>query len=62
MSVRIGSIIEISTSKGLAYAQYTHKHADYGALIRVIDGLYQSTPKDLDVLVNLPHRFFTFFL
>lgn len=61
MVVRIGTIIEISTSKGLAYAQYTHKHADYGYLIRIIQGLQQSTPTDIDSLAQRPTNFVTFF-
>jgi len=46
--VKIGDIIEIPTSKGLAYAQYTHNHKQrphFGALIRVLDGLFESCSK-----------------
>jgi hypothetical protein len=35
---RIGDILEIPLpGNGLGYAQYTHKHAAYGALLRVFD-------------------------
>ena len=30
MALKIGTIIEIETKKGLVYAQYTHKHDNYG--------------------------------
>ena len=33
--LKIGDIVEIETSKGNVYAQYTHKHKQYGALLRV---------------------------
>ena len=33
--LKIGDIVEIKTGKGLVYAQYTHKHQQYGALLRV---------------------------
>jgi hypothetical protein len=62
--VKIGDIIEIPTAKGLAYAQYTHKHQQsphYGALIRVLDGLFESRPKDFADLVKKRHRFVVFF-
>jgi hypothetical protein len=38
---RIGDVVEISTPRGLAYAQFTHKHVTppkFGALIRVAPG------------------------
>ena len=40
---RIGDVVEISTPRGLAYAQFTHKHdapPKFGALIRVAPGYY----------------------
>jgi hypothetical protein len=40
----IGDIIEIKTPKGLAYAQYTHRDALYGNLLRVLPGLYERQP------------------
>lgn len=61
--VKIGDIIEIPTAKGLAYAQFTHKHQQsphYGALIRVLDGLFESRPKDFAALVKKRHRFVIF--
>lgn len=61
---KIGDIIEIKTPKGLAYAQYTHKHdkpPKYGALIRVLPGLYKTRPTDFSKLVQEMERFFVFF-
>ena len=42
--VQIGDIIEIPTTKGLAYAQYTHQHPTHGGLIRVFDVLFENRP------------------
>ena len=47
--VKIGDVIEIRTSRGLAYAQHTHEHVappKYGYLIRVLPGLYGKRPTD----------------
>jgi hypothetical protein len=57
---KIGDVIEIRTNKGLAYAQYTHKHPQYGGLIRVFDHLFSSRPSKFDKLVQEPVRFSTF--
>jgi len=59
--VQIGDIIEISTAKGLAYAQYTHQHPTHGGLIRVFDPLFEKQPSDLSQLAKGPVRFSTFF-
>lgn len=56
----IGDIVEIPLpNNGTGYAQYTHKHKQYGALLRV----FQTHDKidDLAELLNLPHQFTTFF-
>jgi len=58
---KIGDIIEIPTSKGLAYAQYTHQHPQFGGLIRVFDTLQDQRPTDFVSLVNGTVRFSTFF-
>ena len=57
----IGSIVEIATPRGYAYAQYTLRHANYGHLIRVMKGLYEDPQTDLDFLVNKTTLFFIFF-
>ena len=47
--LKIGDIIEIPTRHGFAYAQFTHKHRMYGALLRVYNTIYQ-TKQSLDVI------------
>jgi len=61
---RIGDVIEIPTSEGLAYAHFTHKHdvpPRWGALIRVLPGLFFERPSDFADLVEQPPVFITFF-
>lgn len=59
---KIGDIIEIPTSKGLAYVQYTHEDSIMGSLIRVLQGFYKEriAPKELEKIINQVHRFQTF--
>ena len=45
--INIGDIIEVPTSTGLYYAQYTHSNAEYGALVRVLEGVYRNRPQDV---------------
>jgi hypothetical protein len=59
--VQLGDIIEIPTTKGLAYAQYTHQHPTHGGLIRVFDALFASRPSSFMELVAGPVRFSTCF-
>ena len=56
---KIGDIIEIPTSKGLAYVQYTHEDSIMGSLIRVLQGFYEVRPSVETILsiVNKPHKF-----
>ena len=58
---QIGDVIEIGTSRGLAYAQFTHKHPAYGALLRVLPGFYLSRPEDFSALTLAKPQFSTFF-
>jgi len=61
---KIGDIIEIPTSMGLAYAIYTHEHEQppkFGALLRVFDRLYPSRPDSLENVISDRVRFSTFF-
>ena len=61
---RFGDVVEIVTPKGVAYAQYTHRHTEpprYGALIRVLPGLHDARPKDFSALVRQPEQFSVFF-
>jgi hypothetical protein len=62
--VKLGDIVEIKTSVGLAYAIYTHVHEKppkFGAIIRVFDQLFQARPESFLELVAGPVRFVTFF-
>ncbi len=58
---KIGDIMEIPTKKGFAYAQYTHQHAQFGALIRVFDVIFQKPHEELSHVAGSPVRFSTFF-
>jgi hypothetical protein len=58
---RIGDIAEIKTEKGLAYAQYTHKHKQFGALIRIFSKLYESRLSDVSQLADAKVAFVCFF-
>lgn len=61
---KIGDIIEIQTPSGLAYAQLTHIYNDppkYGHLLRILEGLYEKRPDDLETLAAQPVQFQTFF-
>ena len=59
----IGDVVEIITSNGFAYAQLTHRHTappKYGDLIRVLNGIFDERPKDIDVVVSGDDQFRTF--
>jgi hypothetical protein len=63
---KIGDIIEVPTSKGFAYVQYTHEHKGpgtiWGSIIRVLQGFYKTriSEEELSKVVKQPHRFQTF--
>ncbi len=59
--LKIGDIVEINTAKGLAYAQYTHKHKQYGALLRVFGRLFDARPDGFVDLINSRPAFMCFF-
>jgi hypothetical protein len=59
--VRIGDIVEIPTAKGFAYAQLSHNHARYGALLRVLPGLFKSAPNNFPDLARKSENFVIFF-
>lgn len=60
-SLDIGDIIEIPTSKGLTYAQYTHDGPRGGSVICIFDALFEKRPDDFSLLVDRPVRFLTLF-
>jgi hypothetical protein len=59
--INIGDVVEIKKSKGLVYAQYTHKHPVFGALIRVFKGAYDDRVNDLEGVVMSELAFECFF-
>jgi len=59
--IKLGDVIEIPTSRGLAYAQYALRKEQWGALIRVLPGFFEKRPPTLCDLVTQKERFVTFF-
>lgn len=49
---RIGDLVEIKTAKGFSYALYTHRHSEYGVLLRVFTKQYDERPKDLSTVID----------
>lgn len=47
-----GDLVEIHVGDKKAYAQITHSHPSYPPVVRVIKGLYDTRPADLDALVS----------
>jgi hypothetical protein len=58
---QVGDVLELQTPRGLAYAQYTHRNAKFGSLIRVLPGFYADRPVDLATLVSGPSTFVVFY-
>jgi hypothetical protein len=56
---KFGDVFEIPTSKGLAYALYTHEDKKYGRLIWVFQELHAQRPTDMQELVRGEVRFCT---
>jgi len=42
--IQLGDILQVLTSQGVAYAQVTHKHPEFGFLIRVFPGFHNEHP------------------
>jgi hypothetical protein len=68
--IKLGDVIAISTARGKAYAQYCfhHRYLDasraggsYGALIRILPGIFPEQPINLDSLVEAEHLYSIFF-
>ena len=61
---KLGDVVEISTSQGLAYAHYTHEHSThpkYGSLLRILPGFHASRPDDFVALVTRAPSFSAFY-
>ncbi len=50
--IKLGDVVEISTPGGFAYAQYVNTHPKYGALLRVLSGVYPKRLTDVGTLVR----------
>lgn len=60
--IKIGDILQILTSEGVCYAQITHKHPEFGFLIRVFTGFYDKTPNDFEKVTQSLVQFSAFFV
>ena len=58
---KLGDVVEFKTKYGLAYAQYTHKHELYGALLQVFRGFHDSRPDSFADVVGSKPMFICFF-
>lgn len=58
---RPGDILEVSTSRGLAYIHYTARHPEYGDTIRVLPGFFATRPADFASLAASVEAYFTFY-
>ena len=52
MRLNPGDIVEIETDGGLAHVQVTHNHGSYPEVVRVLKGLRDSRPADLEKLAQ----------
>jgi len=59
--LKIGDVVKVKTSRGFSYLHFTHKHRQYGALLRVFAGFYETRPSVLTELVMRPSAFQCFF-
>lgn len=60
-SLKIGDVVEVKTSRGFSYLHYTHKHRQYGALLRAFAGFHDTRPSALPELMARPAAFQCFF-
>lgn len=59
--LKIGDVFEIVTPKGKAYIQYVFKNETLGELIRVLQGVYEQRPQNLEEIVNKSEQYFIHF-
>lgn len=60
--INFGDVFPVLTSQGVAYAQVTHKHSEFGFLIRVFPGFYDKVPYDFSIVTNTKPQFSAFFV
>ncbi len=58
--IEIGDVLEIHTTLGFAYLQYTHYKKPYGTLIRVLPRFYQARPLNFSQLAQEKELYFAF--
>ena len=49
-----GDIVEVETTKGLAYVQLTHTHPSYPPVVKFLPGSYEHRPDNVTVLAEKP--------
>lgn len=59
--IMVGDVFELETSAGKAYLHYIYEEPDFGELIRVLPGLYQERPSNLNEIVAEKERYMIFF-
>ncbi len=57
----VGDVVEVRTAKGLCYAQASHFHPRYGALLRAFPTFSAARPDDLAAVVAEREAFVLFF-
>ena len=60
--IKTGDMLQILTAKGVFYAQVTHKHPEFGHLIRIFSGFYNAPPKDFLKVAEGNVQFSAFFM
>jgi len=60
--LKLGDIVEVATGSGLAYAQYTQKHNQYGVLISIFPGIYADRPESFEDIAAKNPQFHCFLL
>lgn len=58
--IRPGDIFEIPTKKGFAYGQVTHRHKQFGDLVRILPGFFPNPLDSFGAIVNAEELFKTF--
>ena len=59
--IKSGEIFELQTEKGLAYFQFIFEDKEMGHLIRILDGLFEKRPSNLNALIKTKERFLIYF-
>lgn len=57
---KVGDIVEIRTSNGLAYAQISHVHDMYGTLLRIMPHFFAARPRIFSEIIQGKEKFAAF--